>query len=596
MTMLICPTCKETFETGAFCPRDGAHLLPVQTSSSDEMDDLPTSDMQRPLIEDPLIGTIVADRFRIIKRIGIGGMGTVYEAEHVFINKRVALKLLRSEITSKPDAIARFQREALAASTIGHPGIVQIDDFGRLKDGQVYLTMEYLEGCPLSRVIADGPISFGRLVDLSVQTCHALAAAHAKGIIHRDLKPENLFVVDDGTRVKILDFGIAKVSFGGEGANLTQTGAIFGTPNYMAPEQALGKKVDHRADIYSMGIILYEMVTGVVPFQSESFLAILTQQVTVEPRPPSEVARDRVVHPAVEALVLKAIAKDPEARFQTMAELIGELQRVHQLVTGGALPSGAIDISQILPPIEERSTPAAPLHLDGTPPPSLPNMVTATAGELVQPTLAPLKRTRLLLGVGVAGSFLVGAAVLAAHFLLGTGDPPAGPRPPPPGPPGSVDPARNIPGKLPPSGPPRDPSSEGGPRIANIILISKPLGAQIFRGDQLVGETPDVVTAPLGGRLDVILRLKGYRDRRVELEVTEHKKLTIPLDPIDAPRALPTRFVAEKVRGPVSREDIKRARRPPGKKLRPDRPPAVGDHDPDRPPPDQPHDEVINPY
>ena len=181
-----CPTCNGTFPAGKYCPKDGSLLMPDGGHGSGDVD--------------PLVGQIVAGRFRIVRRLGKGGMGTVYEAEHTFIKKTVALKLLRPEITSNSEAVERFRREAMATSTIGHDNIVAIDDFGLLDDGQVYLTMEYLDGAPLNAVLAKEAMPIPLVLDLILQVSHGLSAAHELNIIHRDMKPENVFVVEGAPR------------------------------------------------------------------------------------------------------------------------------------------------------------------------------------------------------------------------------------------------------------------------------------------------------------------------------------------------------------------------------------------------------------
>ncbi|MFZ5785394.1 MAG: protein kinase domain-containing protein, partial [Acidobacteriota bacterium] len=357
----------------------------------------------RPASTDPIVGKLIADRFRVIARLGAGGMGTVYEAEHLYIQKRVALKLLRPEITASADAVARFQREALAASTIGHENIVAIDDFGRLADGQVYLTMEFLDGDPLNEVLEREPLSVPQILDVAIQTCHGLAAAHAKGIIHRDMKPENIFLVDGGSKVKILDFGIAKVVRADSNTNLTKTGAVFGTPNYMAPEQALGRSIDHRVDVYSMGIIIYQMATGRLPFEADSFVAILTQHVTEPPPSPRSVAPAREIPEELEAIILKAVAKEPAERYQDMGELVAALLELRRQLVGDVPLRSNLRLSRIRPPA---SAADLPLQVIATPAPS---GVTATAGELVPPERPP--RRGMLVGLTAAAVLLVGGGV-----------------------------------------------------------------------------------------------------------------------------------------------------------------------------------------
>src|SRR5947209_5695079 len=222
-----------------------------------------------------LVGQVLDGRYRITRKLGEGGMGEVYAAEHVHIEKKFAIKLLKAEIVSNAEAVKRFRQEARSSSSIGHRNIIAIEDFGQLADGRIYMCMELLNGAALNDMITQ-PMPADRLLNILIQTGHGLAAAHHKGIVHRDMKPENIFVTigPSGEDIpKLLDFGIAKVS-GNDGQNhLTRTGTIFGTPFYMAPEQALGNPVDARTDIHSVGVILYGCFRCSVVVLGEAFLA-----------------------------------------------------------------------------------------------------------------------------------------------------------------------------------------------------------------------------------------------------------------------------------------------------------------------------------
>jgi serine/threonine-protein kinase len=278
----ICPVCKTDFSGGeVFCPNDGTRLqTPSQIASLGEVERA-----------DPLLGTTLDGRYRILRRIGEGGMGIVYEAEHVVLEKRVALKVLRDDFSSRPEVVERFRQEAKSASRIGNEHIVDISDFGETPDGSSYFVMELLDGEDLATVLQrETTIPLARAADILLQCCKALGAAHSKGIVHRDMKPENIFLTQREGRpdfVKIVDFGIAKMSDietkGTPGRKLTKTGMIFGTPEYMSPEQAAGKPLDHRVDIYALGVIFFEMLTGRVPFVGDTFMGILTQHMFEPP-------------------------------------------------------------------------------------------------------------------------------------------------------------------------------------------------------------------------------------------------------------------------------------------------------------------------
>lgn len=287
-----------------------------------------------------MIGQVIGGRYRLTKLLGEGGMGAVYAAEHINITKTVAVKLLHPEISSNQEAVARFRQEAQSASSIGHPNIIGIDDFFTMDDGRVCLIMEFLNGDSLSdRMLVPGGLPPEIAIDLMVQVCEGLAAAHEKGIIHRDMKPENVFIANVHGKeiVKILDFGIAKVT-GNDDNNLTKTGTVFGTPHYMSPEQALGHKVDARADVYSMGVMLFEIFTGQVPFQAESFMGVLSQHITKPIPSPSTMTPGRPVPPMMDDIIMTAMAKEVDKRFSTMNALKGALDAFKEALTGANAP------------------------------------------------------------------------------------------------------------------------------------------------------------------------------------------------------------------------------------------------------------------
>jgi serine/threonine-protein kinase len=275
------------------------------------------------------LGATVDGRYEIEDVIGEGGMGVVYRCIHTIIGKRVAMKVLRADLARNDEVVERFLNEARSASSIGNPHIIDISDFGRLPDGATYFVMEYLEGQPLADFLEPGSLlDRERIGAVMIQLTEALAAAHAAGIVHRDLKPDNIFLIKRGSQddfVKVLDFGIAKAT--SAGSKLTQAGQVFGTPHYMSPEQAAGSIVDQRADIYAVGVMLYELLTGTLPFDAENFMGILTQHMYKDPPPPSsrEGARGRI-DPALERIVLRCLRKQPADRYQSMGELGDDLR------------------------------------------------------------------------------------------------------------------------------------------------------------------------------------------------------------------------------------------------------------------------------
>jgi len=388
----------------------------------------------------PEIGTVIADRYRIDELLGEGGMGKVFAAEHVLMRKKLALKILHSELTNVPEVVARFEREARAAANIEHPNIAAATDFGKLPDGAVYLALEFVEGRSLRDEIAEGPIPAARALKIARQIASALASAHALEIVHRDLKPENVMLVQKGAErdfVKVLDFGIAKVPIGKTDgtseAPITKYGIMVGTPEYMAPEQALGKPVDGRADIFSLGVITYEMLTGTRPFSKKHAQGILGQQLK-EGAPPLARRAPGVRVPAqVEALTMHLLQVEADKRPQRAAELVStidallvqSLEQSGQLFTqiaGTMLGKGPAPVSGSSPDLSgaaldprhrEESVPdvgRAPLESSSG---GLPRFGLDTESAAVWPDIPP--------GAPVAGSAASGQTSASADGMAGAG-------------------------------------------------------------------------------------------------------------------------------------------------------------------------------
>lgn len=316
--MLHCPICGREYSTEMqVCPEDGSALQADPTV----IDETPV---------DPLIGHTLDEKYRIEKRLGVGGMGTVYRARHLLIDRPVAIKVLNPRFVEDEAAQVRFRREARAAGRLQHTNAVGVTDFGSTS-GYVYIVMELLEGRTLREVLAkEAPLDTARAVALMLQTAAAVAAAHEAGIIHRDLKPANIFIVQNSevpAVVKVLDFGIAKLaaeSFDDDDPkSLTLVGVMIGTPRYMSPEQCDGAELTPAADVYSLGVILYEMLSGVVPFSGSTPLAIAIKHSSEEPRRPSEYVAS--IPPALEKVVLHALEKRPQDRPANAAEFRLEL-------------------------------------------------------------------------------------------------------------------------------------------------------------------------------------------------------------------------------------------------------------------------------
>ncbi len=311
--MRICPQCKKDFGEQDFriCPIDGATL--AETTSAPPAD--------------PMIGRVLDKRFRIIGAIGHGGMGAVYKAVHTQMDRVCAVKLLTPVATDWDSAVGRFRREAKLTSRIDSPNAVTIFDFGEAEPGLLYIAMEYIEGESLAELLTrEHTLAIERVVRITNQIAGALASAHALGIVHRDLKPANIMIVRKGGEhetVKVLDFGIAKSIADGYDDHLTQTGYLLGTPTYMSPEQVLGESVDSRTDVYSLALIVYQMLCGQIPFEGDSLRALMMNRVHGEPKPLRDVAP--AITEAVEQVVLRGLARELGARIADVQSFAGRL-------------------------------------------------------------------------------------------------------------------------------------------------------------------------------------------------------------------------------------------------------------------------------
>jgi len=374
--------------------------------------------------EDPFIGRdILNGQFQILQKIGSGGMGAVYKALQRDMNRMVGVKILHPKLANRKDLVSRFRREARAMSQLTHPNTVKVFLYGELDDGSLYIIMEFLEGKNLNQTVrSEGPFPLERALPILVQACGALDEAHKAGIIHRDLKPENIFLVQSDTfrdYPKLLDFGLAKV---GErqmrpgSIMLTQEGMVFGTPEFMSPEQAQGKPLTPASDVYSLAVILYEVLTGKLPFDAKSAMDFIQLHVVGKPIPLNQRVPGRTFPPLLEQIMDRALAKHAEARFASAAELATALQSVLQGAT--QLPP------QLASPgaPTERPRPAAPASpphdADGRP---------AAAGQSLASPVEPRppasrtgSRTNLALLLGVATAFLligIGLAVVLMKVM-----------------------------------------------------------------------------------------------------------------------------------------------------------------------------------
>jgi serine/threonine-protein kinase len=462
---------------------DPAHLRVVTVApSTNSFPDLEAPSRDR---RDPYVGAVIDGRYRVETVIGEGGMGVVYRCVHTIIDKKLALKVLRADLARDGEVTERFLNEAKSASAIGNPHIIDISDFGQLPDGSTYFVMEYLSGIALTAV-AEGtrPAPEERILHIARQLGEALAAAHAAGIVHRDLKPDNIFLIERGAEkdfVKILDFGIAKVS-NAEG-KLTRAGAVFGTPHYMSPEQAAGMQVDHRGDIYSMGVILYELATGRVPFDADNFMGVLTQHMYKAPPSVRHTAPGtQHVSPGLEAVIVKCLAKRPEHRYQSMNEFVADIDRLR--------------------------IGAAPAAIRGRPEDFI---APGNYYEHASSSRVGHKRTALF-------AVLI-AALAIATFLLVRGGPGRYPEAPiatrepvKPAQPATTGPA-----------PAREPQKPAPTR--QVLIASAPGDARIFRGDQDLGTSPVGIDVPEGESFELTIKAPGYKDARVVIDGSETRHL-----------------------------------------------------------------------
>ncbi|MBL8605905.1 MAG: serine/threonine protein kinase, partial [Myxococcales bacterium] len=343
-----------------------------------------------------MVGRSLEGRYTILARLGAGSMGTVYRAKQHAMGREVAIKILRSDRAVDDAAKARFLREARTNSLLASPNTVTVFDFGQAQTGELYLAMELLDGESLGqRLHREGRLGVHAAVDTTRQALRSLAEAHAKGIIHRDLKPDNLFfarVLSGGQHeeiVKVLDFGIAKMLRDEDAAMNaveTQAGTVFGTPRYMSPEQAQGKALDPRSDLYALGVILYQMLAGRPPFADDDAVVVMARHIKTQPRPLSEVCPDAQIPPEVERVVMRTLSKDPNDRPPSAEALSVELARA--LETTGALTSGVrISVSQ--------------------PPQPIPALLAPVAVAAPAATSRPLFVAGVLLGVGLFAAVVV---------------------------------------------------------------------------------------------------------------------------------------------------------------------------------------------
>ena len=385
--------------------------------------------------QDPFIGRDILDgQFQILQKIGKGGMGAVYRALQPAMNRMVAVKILHPKLTSRRDLASRFRREARAMSHLAHPNTAKVFLYGELDDGSLYIVMEFLEGKNMNQTVrSEGPMSLERGVRILAQVCPALEEAHRAGMIHRDLKPENLFLCQTGGMTdyaKVLDFGLAKVTereMRPGSIALTQEGMVFGTPEFMSPEQAQGKKLTPSSDIYSLAIILYEALTGKLPFEGKTSMDYIQHQVMTKPMTLAQRAPDKAFPPLLQTVFDKALQKDPANRFASALDFSSALEAVvagktelpTPLAKAGPLPMA---IHSTAPPSGETPTSSADARADArgsarAEPSAGPAPERAAADARADSSLGPPARPSILVLVAVALTFLVVGGLLAVVVM-----------------------------------------------------------------------------------------------------------------------------------------------------------------------------------
>jgi len=390
----VCPTCGTEYPLSErFCPRDGTALR-----SSNAQGDL--------------MGSIIAERYHILKKLGEGGMGTVYLAEHVKMGRKAALKVMNPGMNSDPDAIARFNREAANASRLNHPNVCGIYDFGETPDGLIYLAMEFIEGESLTSLIEKNKfLAAPRAASIIHQAADALAVAHDYGIVHRDLKPDNIMIArgrDGSDMVKVVDFGIAKAS-SSDAQKVTKTGLVVGTPEYMSPEQLAGDKLDGRSDIYSLGLVAFNCLTGLLPFPSNSAQEAMIMRLTDQPKTLAEMKPDVAWPEELQAVMDKVLARDANERYQKSSEFGRDIAKaVENMPAAVAAAAGTMVMGA--PAAELPKTRMAPKA-------GATAKIEAPSATATVPAAAPAKKSPMVMVI--AGVVVLAGAGGAMVFMKG---------------------------------------------------------------------------------------------------------------------------------------------------------------------------------
>ena len=479
-------------------------------------------------------GDVIAGRYEIVAHLAEGGMGEVYRATHIELGRVFAIKVMKYELSQDPEFVERFKREAVASSRIGQQNIVDISDFGRTDTGRFYFVMEFLDGPTLAQLIQRERVLYAsRAVGILVQIARALAAAHEQGIVHRDLKPENVIILQRSGQkdfVKVVDFGVAKVAdTSGSGAQ-TALGVVVGTPQYMSPEQASGLRVDARSDIYSLGLIAWELISGRVVFESDTIIGVMMAQMRTPAPPLVSGLYDSFVPPELAAIIMRMLEKEREARPQSMLEVVDVFEQFlfGALKAAGPSPVASERVSGAFnsPPSRVSSVGPAPIALvtqAELPPENVPSVLA--------PTHAPRSRGPLFTASGLV------VVLLAALAFVVT-------RPPPQSPvvvPVKVDP-------VPPPEPVKvvEPVKPPSPAIKMVVLkiTSTPDKAEVFDGDVRLGLTPFEMKWNEGTLLKLKVTKDGFLDEMRSLSPVTDLPLEFelkkkPVAPRPKPKPLP---------------------------------------------------------
>ena len=537
----ICPICDQSFlgETLA-CPVDGAKLLVADSTQAHQ----------------DRIGQCIDGKVTILKPLGKGAMGAVYRAHQDAMQRDVAVKILHRKDGQDVTTIRRFLREARIASGLRHPNAVTLFDYGQSESGELYLVMELLDGVELATEIDRiGPMAPARAVGIIAQVCDALQHAHEAGLVHRDVKPANIFLLQDvrrrGDFVKVLDFGLARSQKVEESVSVTQSGTVVGTPAYMSPEQATSGEATPRSDVYSIGVVLYELLAGVRPFSGSSIITLLMKHANDPPPPLSEVRPDLLVPTALEAAVMQALEKDPLKRPESAAAFSDLL---HEAVS----PALAEEVHR---PVPDRRPPPAlpasgglPTALSGAETPPAASSLTL---EAVRQGLGPSPRARWLsrAALGVAG--LVAAAVLASGALQPKGSIPILPGPPEAAPQGTTplsaaasNELREVPGAVAavqhhqtprrtrelairagsrPTEPAPAAVHVAAPVAVPLKVTTTPTRALLSVDGKPLGRSPTSIPHPTAGTFELTVSRAGYRTARREVEAGQQSPLHVRL-------------------------------------------------------------------